>query len=195
MNDPMSALRDRFERILPRIERHATIYFRDLKCPAKKADAIAEAVALTWKWFVRLAERGKDATQFPMVLANFAAKHVRSGRRVCGQEKAHDAMSPNAQQRHGFAVGKLPDYSTLDGNSLQEALFDNTRTPPPDAAAFRIDFPAWLATRTERDRRIIEQLGMSERTGIVARRFGVADGRISQLRNEYRIDWIRFCGD
>lgn len=46
MNERLAALRDRFQSILPRIERHATIYFRNLKCPAKKDDAIAEMVAL-----------------------------------------------------------------------------------------------------------------------------------------------------
>jgi hypothetical protein len=102
-------------------------------------------------------------------------------------------MNPIAHQRHGFTVEKLPDCATMHGNPLEEALHEDDRTPVPDQVAFRVDFPAWLATRTERDRRMIEQLGMSERTRDVARRFGVADGRISQLRNEYREDWTRFC--
>lgn len=195
MNQTVSALRDRFQSILPRIERHATIYFRNLKCPAKKADAIAESVALAWKWFVQLAERGKDATQFPAVLASFATRAVNSGRRVTGQLKPRDVMSEKAQQRHGFAVGKLPDYSTLDGNPLDEALHDNTRTPPADAAAFRCDFPSWLTTRTERDRRIIGEMVLSHRTSDLARRFGTSPGRISQLRSEYHLDWLRFCGE
>lgn len=195
MNETLAALRDRFQSILPRIERHATIYFRNLKCPAKKADAIAEAVALAWKWFTQLAERGKDATQFPMVLASFATRAVNNGRRVTGQLKSQDAMNPLAQQRHGFVVGKLPDCSTLIGSPLEEALHDNTRTPPPDAAAFRCDFPAWLTTRSERDRRIICEMVLNHRTTDLARRFGVGPGRISQLRAEYHFDWLRFCGE
>lgn len=187
-----ASLRDRFLRLVPRIERHGHVYFRHLKCPAKKADCIAEMVGLCWKWMLRLEEQGKDGFQFPMALASFAAKQLNSGRRLCGKEKTQDALSPTAQQRHGFAVSKLPDYSTLNGNPLEEALQDNTRTPPPDAAAFRIDFPAWLATRTERDRRIIEQMGLNHRTTDLARRFGVACGRISQLRREYQEDWTRF---
>jgi hypothetical protein len=186
------SLHDRFLRLLPRIERHGRVYFRHVQCRQKKADYIAEMIALCWKWMLRLETQGKDGFQFPTALATYAAKQVKSGRRVCGQEKAKDAMSPTAQQRHGFVVGKLPDYSTLDGNPLAEALHDNTRTPPPDAAAFRIDFPAWLATRTERDRRIIEQMGLNHRTSDLARRFGVVPGRISQLRREYQEDWTRF---
>lgn len=188
-------MHQQFLAIVPRIERHGRVYFRHVKCPNKQADYIAEMVALCWKWVKRLHEQGKDGFAFPMVLASFAAKHVKAGRKVAGQESAQDAMNPIAQQRHGFAVQSMPKYSTLEGNPLEEALHDDGRGPIPDLAAFRIDFPAWLATRTERDRRMIEQLGMNERTSVVARRFGVADGRISQLRAEYREDWKRFSGE
>jgi hypothetical protein len=71
-----------FMSILPRIERHGQIYFRYLKCRDQKADRIAEMVALCWKWFVRLAYRGKDGREFPTVLACFAARAVRCGRKL-----------------------------------------------------------------------------------------------------------------
>ena len=57
-------------------------------------------------------------------------------------ERTKDVLSPLAQQRKGFAVCKLPDCSTLDGNPLDEALHDNTKSPPDEQCAFRIDFPA-----------------------------------------------------
>jgi len=99
-------LQERFLAIRPRILVHARIYFRHVRCGGRKADAIAETVALAWKWFVRLARRGKDARRFPSVLASFAARAVRSGRRLCGQERVRDVLSPVAQQRHGFSVSK-----------------------------------------------------------------------------------------
>src|SRR5262245_1148611 len=71
-----------FERILPRIQLHARIYFRGEKCPNKKADKIAETIGLAWKWYRRLKQRGKDPDQFPSALASFAARAVRCGRRV-----------------------------------------------------------------------------------------------------------------
>jgi hypothetical protein len=148
----LHALHAGFLTIWPRIERHGHIYFRHLRCPHQKADAIAEMVALSWSWYVRLAQRGKDATRFPSTLATFAARAVRAGRRVCGQEPAKDVLSPTGQRRHHFAVERLPDISPLSSNSLTEALCDNTQTPPPEQAAFRLDFPAWLRTRSERGR-------------------------------------------
>lgn len=188
-------LHSRFLAILPRIENHARIYFRHLKCPVKKEEAVAEAVALAWKWFVRLVRRGKDVSGFVSTLAAFAAKAVRSGRRVCGMEKGKDVLSPRAQMRHGFTVSKLPDHSTLETNPLNEALQDNRRSPVPDQVAFRLDFPRWLRSYSPRDRHIILAMTMNERTSELAVRFGLTPGRISQLRRSYHGDWERFTAD
>lgn len=186
-------LQIRFLGILGRIEQHARIVFRHITCREKRADLVAEAVALAWKWFTRLAEVGKDATQFPTALAGYAARAVRTGRRICGQLRAKDALSERAQQRHGFVVGKLPDFSTESTNPLTEALADNTQTPPPDAAAFRVDFPCWRSRYRRRDRRLIGQLMLGERTKDVARRFRLSPARVSQLRSAFRGDWHTFC--
>src|SRR6185436_14103918 len=90
---PDNPLQARFLTLLPRIERHGRVFFRGVRCPVRKADLIAETVALCWKWIVRLAERGKDGFLFPMRLASYAAQAVKSGRRLCGQLKARDALS------------------------------------------------------------------------------------------------------
>jgi hypothetical protein len=187
-------LQVRFLSILPRIELHGRISFRYVRCPDQRADAIAEVVALSWCWYVRLAERGKDATRFPSTLADYAARAVRAGRRVCGRERSRDVLSPTAQQHHHFTVERLPDVSTLRSNPLAEALRDNTQTPPPEQVAFRLDFPAWLLTRTERDRRLAEDLMTGERTSDVSTKFGLSPARISQLRRDFHEDWSRFCG-
>jgi len=164
-------------------------------------------VALAWQWFLRLVEQGKDPLAFPTALATFAARAVKSGRRLTGQEKSKDALSPLAQRRRGFAVEPLPPstrrpfddvYSNVHGqqelDAFEERLRDNTVTPPPEAAAFRIDFPDWLRTRTERDRRVIDDMMQDERTRDLADRHGLSPARVSQLRREYREDWNRFCG-
>src|SRR5262249_13111084 len=177
-------LQVRFPSILPRIELHGRICFRFVRCPHRRADAVSEVVALAWKWHLRLAEQGKDATQFPATLATFAARAVRAGRGVCGRERARDALSPSAQRHHQIKVERLPDFSTVGGNPLAEALVDNTQTPPPEQASFRIDFPTWLQTRSERDRRLAEDLMRGERTQNVSTRFGLSPARISQLRRD-----------
>jgi hypothetical protein len=191
---PVHVLQVRFLSILPRIELHGRISFRYLRCPDQRADAIAEVVALSWCWYVRLAERGKDATRFPSTLADYAARAVRAGRRVGGRERSRDVLSPTAQRHHHFTVERLPDVSTLRSNPLAEALRDNTQTPPPEQVAFRLDFPAWLRTRTERDRRLAEDLMTGERTSDVSTKYGLSPARISQLRRDFHQDWSHFCG-
>jgi len=204
---PIDQLQARFLSIRPRIETHAKIYFRHVRCSTTKADRIAETLALAWKWFVRLAKRGKDATHYPSVLATYAAKAVQAGRRLCGQLKAKDVLSERAQQKHGFRVEQLPlstrtcheELNGLSGqrhlDAYEERLHENTMTPPDEQAAFRIDFPDWLTTRTERDRRIIEAMSLNERTSALSTKFGISPARVSQLRREYYDDWKLFTGE
>ena len=117
-----------------------------------------------------------------------------------------DSLSPLAQRRLGFRVGSLPastrrPHDAYSGNfhgrhaldAFEERLWDNAVTPPPDAAAFRIDFPDWLRTRTDRDRRLIEGLMRDERTLDLASKHGLSPSRVSQLRRQFMEDWERFC--
>ncbi len=197
----------RFLSILPRIKTHARIYYRHVKCHGTKADFIAEVVGLCWKWFVRLAEVGKDGCQFVTSLATYAAKAVRCGRRVCSQLPAKDVLSERAQQIHDFAVEYLPQSTRTDHEFLyaiggqrrldefEERLQDNTRTPPDEQAAFRIDWPSWVKTRCKRDRAMIREMGRGERTQDLAQRFHLSEARVSQLRREFKEDWDRFTDD
>jgi hypothetical protein len=181
--------------VLPKVLSHGRIYFRHLRSAELKEEYIAEMVALTWKWHRRLAERGKDSTRFPTALATFAARAVRCGRRLAGMDRAKDVLSPLAQWRQGFAVGKLPDCGSLSGSALEEALHDNTRTPPDEQCAFRLDFPAWRATHAERDRRVLDDLMVGERTLDVAGKYGLSPGRVSQLRREFLLGWRRYVSE
>lgn len=196
-----------FLSILPRIVRHAGVVFRGERCQARKDDAIADAVALAWRWFLRLAEQGKDARQFPSVLAGYAALAAKSGRRLTGQLKAKDACSERAQRLHGFTVERLPTstrrsfqnvYGMLGQREMdvfEERLRHNTQTPVDEQAAFRCDLPAWLLTRTDRDRRLIHDMAANERTLNLARKYGISPARVSQLRREFHDDWERFTAD
>jgi hypothetical protein len=181
--------------VLPRVLSHGRVCFRGVRCPHAREDAIQEMVALAWKWHVRLARQGKDAARFPTALASFAARAVRAGRRLARMDAAGDVLSPRAQQRRGFAVEGLPDCSAPSGNPLSDALRDNTQTPPDEQACFRIDFPRWLASLSDRHCRVAEDMMLGERTLDVAARHGMSAGRVSQLRREFRQGWRRFCGD
>ena len=194
-----------FLSLLPRVQTHARIAFRDIRCPAQKEEVIQEVVALAWRWFLRLHERGKDVSRFEATFVTLVARAVRSGRRVCGQEPARDVLSPTAQRRHDFRIEALmmprpahdgryaPPRGRQHRDAIAERLRDNTLTPVLDQVQFRVDFPCWRATFQGRDRRVLDQLMRDERTSDVARRFGLSPARISQLRGQFRASWAAFC--
>jgi hypothetical protein len=184
----------RFLAVLPRIRLHAQIVFRHLKCWDKKADAIAETLAISWMWYCQLAQRGTDAGQFPAALASFAARAAQAGRRLCGRERTRDAMSWVAHQQQDFAVISLAEPNGSASGAWKDALHDNTQSPVADQVCFRCDFPRWRNSRSSRDRRLIDDLMLGERTWDVARKHGLSPGRVSQLRREFHADWERFCG-
>ena len=201
-------MEERFLKILPKIQLHGRIFFRHIKCRQTRDEAIAEMVALAWKWFVRLTNRGKDVSNFPVTFCRFAGFAVKSGRRLCGQEKPKDVMSPVAQKLKGFRVESLPIssrtshenlYASVQGqrelDAFEERLQSNTTTPVDEQAAFRIDFPEWMKTWSERDKRIIRDMISGERTFDLSRKYGCSPGRISQKREQYHKDWDRFCDE
>jgi hypothetical protein len=181
--------------ILPRVEAHARVYFRHVRCLHQKEELLAEMTALCWKWFLRLVRRGKDVLQFVSALVTYAARAVGCGRRLCGHERSRDVLSPVAQRRHGFTVSRLPDFSTLSANPLAEALVDNTQTPPDQQVCFRLDFPNWLATLGALNRTLAVDMALGHRTLELAQGYGISPARVSQLRRAFHNDWDRFCGD
>jgi hypothetical protein len=177
-----TATQSRFLTILPVIELHARFAFRGVRCLFTRDDRVADTIALAWKCFIRLAENGKDVEGFKSTFASTVARSVSCGRRLSGSEKAKDAMSARAQRKHGFI-----------GDAIDEPLKDNTVTPVPDQAAFRIDFKEWLRTLTSRERKIVRAMMRNERTSDLSRQFDVSPGRISQMRRELAESWSRYC--
>jgi hypothetical protein len=196
-----------FAKILPTVEKHATFAFRSVFDADRREERIQDTRALAWKWTVALLRRGRDPRLFKATFANLVTRAVKSGRSVCGQ-RLRDIHCPQSQQRHGFRIVSLSDPrpahneryrrrgdSANDYDLFSDQLRDNTRTPVPDQAAFRVDFPAWLQTVRERDRRMIAHMVQGEGTAVIARIFGISPARISQLRSEYRSDWMVFTGE
>src|SRR5262245_40011924 len=148
-----------FLTLLPRILLHGEIVFRHTKCTHQKEEFLCEMLALTWKWLLRMAEHGKNPLEFPTAIADFAARAVKAGRRLCGKHKGKDVLNPLAQQRHDFVVEPLPvstrrshesRYSVPLGQQAQDAmeerLRDNALTPVPEQVCFRLDFPLWICS-------------------------------------------------
>lgn len=178
--------------VLPKVEAHARIVFRFVPCEDRKADLIQEVVALSWLWYKRLRDQGKNPAEFPSALAGYAVRAVVSGRQLCGQESSKDVLSRLARRRRRFSVSPLPDRNTFGGGTWEDALEDNAQTPVPEAVAFKLDFPAWLDTLSARNRGVAEDMAVGHHTQELAELHAVSPARISQLRRQFHESWAHF---
>ena len=181
---------DGFLKMVPTIVRSLRIAFAHLKAEARE-ESVAEALANTCVAYQRLVQQGRSDRAFPTVLARFAAAQVIDGRRVGSRQNTRDVLSRRAQRKKRFQVERLDRFDDYE-NGWREAVVEDTRTPVFDQVCFRIDFPAWLARLSRRDRRIAELLAVGNSTKTVARRFRLSAGRVSQLRREFYLSWREF---
>jgi hypothetical protein len=182
-----------FLQLLPAIRRHATIAFRHLN-REQRDEATAEVIANALSAFVRLVELGKIQVAYASALARFGVAQFHAGRRVGTKTNTRDVTSPAAQRKHGYTVDRLDRFDGCEGQ-WKETIVEDRRAGPAQTAAFRLDYPQWLARLSARDRQIAVHLAEGERTKNIARRFGLTPGRISQLRAELADDWTKFHGE
>lgn len=181
-----------FLEMLPEIRRHACFAFRALRYEAKE-EAVAETIANVFVAFSRLMEQGKETKIYASVLTRYAVAQIRSGRKVGKSLNSNCVLSDAARQKHGLHIDRL-DYSAKCGEWF-EFIVEDRRTPVPDQAAFRCDFPQWLNNLTCQKRQIAEKLAVGNSTRKVAQECKVSPGRISQIRRELENSWQEFHGE
>src|SRR5271170_4798281 len=193
---------DDFLPLMTVVQKHASVVFRGLPA-VEREEAIAEAVAAAYVAYRRLCDRGIDAAEeFPSMVATFAVRQVMDGRQVGSRRSSKDVLSPRAQRRHGFRVESLPIstrrphddvHSAVAGqramDTFEERLHENRRTPVPEQAAFRIDFPQFMRSLSQRDRRLATFLSLGNLAKAAADKFGLSQGRVTQLRQGWCREW------
>jgi hypothetical protein len=182
-----------FLSMIPKIRRYARRAFVGLD-PEACEDAVEEVVANAAVAFARLVQLDKAEIGYPTALARYGVAQFHDGRRVGNRRRIGEVLSSYAQRRKGFAVERLDRFDRDEGE-WKEAIVEDRRTPVPDQAAFRIDFPAWLASLAQRQRRIAQCLALGNATSQVALQFRVSPGRVSQLRRELCRSWQEFHGE
>ncbi|MEX1039829.1 MAG: hypothetical protein WDZ51_04320 [Pirellulaceae bacterium] len=176
--------------MLPRIEKYARFHFRGLRGDTLD-EAVQEVVCHSCQAYSQLVAQGRAHVATWSSLAKFALKRYRDGRRVGGSLNVNDICSVHCRRRKGVQVQPLRQWDD-QGQEWTEILVEDKKSTPAEIAATRIDFPAFLATLSPRDRHITERLATGESTGLVSERFGISPGRISQLRKELKVAWERF---
>ena len=179
--------------MLPRIRQHAVLSFRHMK-PEARDEAVQEVVCNALRAYVRLVELKKTGIAYPTVLARYGVAQVRDGRKVGASLNVRDVSSSYAQRQKGFSVERLDQYDRNE-EAWMEVFIEDKHCGPAIVAATKIDFTEWLRSLPCRVRRIAKLLATGEKTSIVAERFGVSAGRISQLRKELAEGWKKFQGE
>ena len=180
--------------MLPTIIRHAKRAFRGYP-PEEKQELVQNVIANTTAAVAGLAKRDKLDLAFPTVLAKFGIRQTLDHRKTGSSLNVKDVLAKYCQEHKGVTVERLDRFNDQEG-CWEEAVVQDTRSlPVPSVVAFRVDFKDWLKQLSRRDRRIAQYLSLGHRTLDAASKFGVSQGRISQLRRELALNWKRFVGD
>lgn len=182
-----------FEAMLPVIETHARVAFRRFDADARE-EAVQETICNACQAYVRLVELGKTAVAFPSALARFGVSQTREGRKVGGKLNCLDISSDYCQQKKNLLVERLDHYDSEE-QAWAEILVEDRHAGPADTAIARIDFSTWMQLLPRRLRKIATFLANGETTTAAAKRFGVCQGRISQIRKELFLAWHSFQGE
>jgi len=182
-----------FLSMLPSIRRHAALSFRHLRSEARE-EAIQEVVCNALRAYVRLVQLKKVGLAYPTVLAKFGVRQVKDGRKVGGHLNVRDVLSPYCQKRKHITVERL-DQHDEDEDTWKEVLVEDKNAGPAEVATTKIDFTEWLKLLPSRVRKIAKILATGEKTSIVAKKFELSAGRISQLRKELAQVWKKFQGE
>jgi hypothetical protein len=191
--DCVPAWHAEFLAMLPAIVRHARIAFRGRRGD-RLDEAVQEVVCNCCCAYARLVEQGRPHTATWSSLARFAVRQVRDNRQVGTPVNSRDVCAPKCQQKHWVDVCSMFRWVEQDEEWTEMVVSDKHSTPA-DTAAFRLDFRAFLASLSRRDRRITIKLAEGHATQWVARRFGISPARVSQLRRELCGRWREFIGE
>ena len=194
------AAQEKFTATLKAVEVAARFAFRRLRRQDRE-EAVAEATAAAWSAWHGLIGKGKNPLAVGVTgIAKNAIRYVRNGRRVGNTTCGRGAMDVfrKAQKARDFKVVSLDSNDQFIPGSLvgtwKEWLACDHRVGPADAAAFRVDFAAWLTGLPGRKRQIAELLAEGHEPGLVARLVGVSPARVTQLRHELEASWRAFQG-
>ena len=181
-------IQQEFLSMLPAICSVAHHSFRHLRGDAHD-DAVQEVVAQAFVAFTRLVRQGRQHLAFGTVLGHYAVAQYLAGRRTGSRMNSGDVLA-----RRRCRVESLDELDPQDGE-WRQALVADTKTPVPDQASFRVDFPTWLSGLGSRRRAVAQSLAASHTTREVAKEHGISPGRVSQLRRELHEAWERFHGE
>lgn len=177
------ALQDTFVARLPWMRSTARAAFQHLDTD-KREEAVSNTVALAWKAWHRLNERGRaDEPGILKAVIWYSIKQTKAGRRIDSARKPRDPLS---LRMHGKVKFEAFDLNELVGKN----------TNIPDAVSFRLDVPAFFKQiLSERQRNLAFDLAGGMSTTEAAAKYNRTPGAISQFRNRFKLLFDQFFAD
>ena len=118
----------------------------------------------------------------PTCIAVVAVKRIRIGRQF--KQSIRSVTTGRKDKR-----SKRPDFQQVHIDLHDIAAVD---APPSESVPGWMDYGVWLSRYDHRKRGVAEALAVGGTTQEVARQFDVSNGRISQMRREFKRDWEQF---
>ena len=179
--------------MLPSIRRYARNACRHHN-PDVREEFVQAVVCNVCSAVARLAELGKLDLCYPSVLARFGIAQVKDGRMTGGHLNCKDISSRYCQRLKGVVVERLDHFDEED-NAWAETIVEDKTAGPFDIVRTKLDVADFFDRLPRRTRRIAQFLSLGNRTADAARKFGVSQGRVSQLRRELAASWKTFTDD
>ena len=182
----MLSAQARFEAVLPHLRLIIAKYFRSYYNQDDKDDAIAEAIALSWRRFRALIQRGIDPDNLCYSIGSRAALqvHRRARLTVTNQKRGRsivDPLCPATKRKLGLRCHKLNARDL--GRSADI----------PDVMAFRNDFATWRGQWSKRDLAIIDFRLAGYTCLEIAWKLGVNRWNVNQRLPRYYQSWNQFA--
>ena len=187
----LAAAHQQFESALPTLMKNFKYLLRHRW--RDRDDLFAESAACAWKAFVGILAKGQDPVAVGLSgIAAYAARHTLKGRQIGrgrngGGRHKMDVQHHRAQELGGYKVISYDSGETVRNDDGPAAWRDwvatDHRMGPAEAAAFNIDYSAWLAGLPERRRMTALLLAEGRGTLEVAGLVGVTPAAVSQARS------------
>jgi DNA-binding CsgD family transcriptional regulator len=177
-------VKQRFTELYPRVLKMASYQHRRLHGHLRD-DAVADTVAMAWRYYRNMALKGGDADRLLGTIVSYSAKHTRAGRKVGASPRSDDVLARSGQCR----VAPLPHSEKEITSGRVYAALEAKGDDPAEKAVCNADFEALLETLSPKERELAKSLQSGLNMNDVARQRGVSHTAIYDLRRTLARKW------
>ena len=181
------AIQARFLEQYPRIHQLASFQHRRLHGDPRD-EAIAETIARTWKAYLEKALSGLDPTLLLKSMVHYAALHVRAEKRIAGTYTG-DVMSRANRTQHNYQIAQLPTSDDEETAGEVRKALRLRGTNPAEQAILNVDYEAFVATLTDKERGVMESLKAGLNLSDIARQRGISHAAVQDMRKTLARKW------